>query len=137
MKLGLECIISVTSSTIIPHAGAQVSIDVYKSVKSAIGSCIIPKPSGFFIVWMIASQGQTSIFAGCISHRATAIRTAKFWKSVWVECQRTNWSLDQIDTRGAHWFTIGQSIACPRSEEEIRTHSCLAIAAVVNSYPAN
>jgi hypothetical protein len=43
MKLGLEYIISVTSRTIIPHTGAKVSIDFYKSVRSAIGSCNISK----------------------------------------------------------------------------------------------
>lgn len=32
--------------TIIPHGGAQVSLDVYKSIQSAKGSCIIPKIFG-------------------------------------------------------------------------------------------
>lgn len=43
MKLGLEWIISVTSNTNIPHRGVKVSIDFYKSVKSAAGSCNLPK----------------------------------------------------------------------------------------------
>jgi hypothetical protein len=43
MKLGLEYIISVTSSSIIPYEWAKVSVDFYKSVKSAKGSCNIPK----------------------------------------------------------------------------------------------
>ena len=46
MKLGLKYIISVTSSTIIPHRGAKVSIDFYKSVKSVEGSCKLPKKFG-------------------------------------------------------------------------------------------
>jgi len=48
MKLGLECIISVTSTTtiIILHAGAQVSMADYKSVKSTKGSCKISKSCG-------------------------------------------------------------------------------------------
>jgi hypothetical protein len=45
MKLGLEYIISVILSTIIPHGEANVSLADYKSVKSAIGSCNIPKNS--------------------------------------------------------------------------------------------
>jgi hypothetical protein len=45
MKLGLEYIISVILSTIIPHGEAKVSLDVYKSVRSAKGSCNIPKIS--------------------------------------------------------------------------------------------
>src|SRR4051812_41464090 len=44
MRLGLEWIISVTLSlTNIPHLRAKVSFGFYKSVKSAIGSCNIPK----------------------------------------------------------------------------------------------
>jgi hypothetical protein len=43
MKLGLECIISVTSSTIILHSGAKALLFTYKSVRSAEGSCNLPK----------------------------------------------------------------------------------------------
>ena len=50
MKLGLEWIISVTSSTIIPHGGAKVSMVSYKSVRSAIGSCNILKNSEIQII---------------------------------------------------------------------------------------
>lgn len=59
MKLGLEWIISVTSSTIIPHTGAKVSIDFCKSAKSAIGSCKIPKNS------QISDFGKTATSSGC------------------------------------------------------------------------
>jgi hypothetical protein len=63
MKLGLKCIISVTSTTNIPHAGVKVSMDIYKSVKSAIGSCNLPKKfSHSDFVKMAAKAGNVGAF---------------------------------------------------------------------------
>ena len=62
MKLGLEYIISVTSITNIPHGGAKASIDFYKSVRSAIGSCNIPKNlSDFNFVKTVTSAAGSNV----------------------------------------------------------------------------